>query len=166
MVGPRDVKFWTYKDGDPYTKGALTLHSLRSTINNDKIFFDILKTFHLENIRKIVTSDDFISLVNRKTNDDYTWFFKQFLNNRKSAKFVYTLKYSTEEKTILLYYKWTHADTDFKMPIDVNIDGTITRIYPSTENQTYKLPKNSQSLTVDKLSFYHSHEELKYEDYF
>jgi len=165
MVGPRNVKYWNYKDSDPYMKGALTLHSLRSSINNDQVFFDIIKSFHIENQRKIVSSQDFIDLVNRKTDKDYTWFFKQFLYNRKPAKLIYALVYSSEKKTIVLYYKWKNVDSDFKMPITVYVGGKLTRIYPTAQGQEMILPKNTQEFRVDKLRFYATIEELKFEDY-
>lgn len=165
MVGPRDVKYWTYKDSDPYVKGALTLHSLRSTINNDSIFFDILKSFHLENTRKIVTSNTFIELVNHKTEQDYTWFFNQFLYNRKPAKFNYSLVYNAQKSTIVLYYKWVNVDDNFKMPIDVYIGGKITRIYPTSQPQILNLPKNTENFSVDKLNFYTTIEEMDFEKY-
>lgn len=164
MVGPKDVKYWTYKDSDPYMKGALTLHSLRSTIDNDSLFFDIIKTFHTENRKKIVTSDTFIELVNRKTGKDYQWFFNQFLYNRKPAKLVYSLVYSSQEKAIILYYKWTQVANDFKMPVDVNFGDVSARIYPEYQLKELKLPQSAESFSVDKLSFYFSFEELKYED--
>lgn len=165
MVGPRDVKYWTYKDGDPYVKGALTLHSLRSTIDNDQIFFDILKTFHIENQRKIVTSNDFIELVNRKTGEDYNWFFKQFLHNRKPAKYIYSLVYNFEKKTIVLYHKWVNVNSDFKMPIDIYVGNKLTRVYPTAETQEIDLPKNTEEFRVDKLHFYMTIEEMKFEDF-
>jgi len=165
MVGPRDVKYWTYKDSDPYVKGSLTLHSLRSTINNDAVFFDIFKTFYNENKRKIVTSSDFIELVNRKTNDDYTWFFNQFLLNRKPAKYIYSLVYSKEKQTVVLYHKWINVADDFKMPIDVYFGSTLTRVYPTSKAQEVPLPKNTEKFNVDKLNFYATIEELKFEDF-
>jgi len=165
MVGPRDVKYWTYKDSDPYMKGALTLHSLRSTINNDKVFFDILKTFHIENSRKIVTSNDFLKLVNLKTGQNYNWFFTQFLMNRKPPKFNYSLVYNQEKKTIVLYYKWVNVNSNFKMPIDVYIGNKLTRIYPTNETKEVDLPVNTQEFAVDKLNFYMTIQEYDFEDF-
>ena len=165
MVGPKDVKYWTYKDSDPYVKGAITLHSLRSSINNDKVFFDILKSFHLNNARKIVTSKDFIELVNLKTEKNYDWFFKQFLNNRKPPKYIYSLVYNHEKQTIVLYHKWINVDADFIMPIDVYIGDKLTRVYPTAKTQEIDLPKNTEGFKVDKLNFYMTIKELKFEDF-
>ncbi|MDQ3073121.1 MAG: M1 family metallopeptidase, partial [Bacteroidota bacterium] len=93
MVGPRDVNYFNYKDSDPYMKGSLMLHSLRFTMDNDTLFKDIIKTFAIENRKKVVESQDFIDLVNRKTGEDYTWFFNQFLHNYKSPRLEYTYDY-------------------------------------------------------------------------
>ena len=38
LVGPVGRRYFDYKDGDAYVKGAWMLHSLRTTINNDSIF--------------------------------------------------------------------------------------------------------------------------------
>jgi aminopeptidase N len=164
MVGPRHVKYWNYKDGDPYTKGALTLHSLRSTIDNDSVFFDIIKSFHTENIKGIVNSDTFIELVNIKTGQNYDWFFYQFLYNRKPPKFVYSLVYSAEKKAVLLYYKWVDVGIDFRMPIDTYFGDQLTRVFPTTSIKEIALPDNVDAFKVDKLNFYFTFEELKYED--
>lgn len=164
MVGPRDVKYWTYKDSDPYMKGALTLHSLRSTIDNDSLFFDIIKSFYAENRKQIVNTDTFIELVNRKTGKDYQWFFNQFLYNRKPAKFIYSLVYSSEKKAVVLYYKWIHVADNFKMPLDVYFGNQDIRIYPEAKLKEISLPKSATSFSVDKLSFYFTFEELKYEN--
>ena len=164
MVGPKDVKYWNYKDGDPYTKGALTLHSLRSTIDNDSVFFDIIKSFHTENIKGIVNSDTFIELVNIKTGQNYDWFFYQFLYNRKPPKFVYSLVYSAEKKAVLLYYKWVDVGIDFRMPIDTYFGDQLTRVFPTTSIKEIALPDNVDAFKVDKLNFYFTFEELKYED--
>ncbi len=113
LVGPYGQRYFNYKDGDIYTKGAWTLHTLRETINDDSVFFDIIKTFATRYAYKNVTSKDFISIVNEKTGADYQWFFEQYLYNR----FVPELEYCKSNGKI--YYRWNRDFThvDFRLPV-------------------------------------------------
>ena len=48
-------------------KGAWVMHTLRSVINNDKIWFEILKEFMTENAKGFANTNDFFKKVNDKT---------------------------------------------------------------------------------------------------
>jgi len=61
-----------------YDKGAVILHMLRHEINNDSLYFRILKTYQTRFAGGVATGDDFKSVVNDVTGKDYTWFFKQW----------------------------------------------------------------------------------------
>lgn len=161
MVGPRDVNYWDYHDSDPYMKGALTLHSLRSTIGNDKVFFDILRSFYTRFTYKTVSSGDFINVVNEHTKSNYDWFFKQFLYNRKPAKLTYRIIKNKEGDDGRLIYKWTDTDSDFIMPVDVNdINGSIIRLYPTAKEKTYVI-KNLKAFSINNQAFYFTKVKMK-----
>ena len=49
-------------------KGAWVMHTLRSVINNDKIWFEILKEFAVENVKGFANTRDFFDKVEEKTN--------------------------------------------------------------------------------------------------
>jgi aminopeptidase N len=117
VVGPTGRRWFWYKDGDVYVKGAWMIHTLRTVINDDPVFFDILKSFREEYNCKTVTSQDFISWVNKKTHEDYTWFFKQYLNNRFTPILEY---YAIDNR---LYYRWTKVNDDFDMNISMQMNG-------------------------------------------
>jgi aminopeptidase N len=154
MVGPRGVNYWDYKDGDPYVKGAMMLMSLRTTIDDDKVFFDILKTFQARFRGKIVTSEDFITIVNEKTASDYHWFFTQFLYNRKPARLV--AKRIKKATTIQISYYWEDANKDFKMPVYLNDGKRLQRLNVTTTPQIYTV-KNPDEITWDNLRVYYRH---------
>jgi len=61
-----------------YNKGAMILHMLRHEINNDTTFFKILKSYQMQYAGGVATGDDFKSIVNEVTGDEYSWFFKQW----------------------------------------------------------------------------------------
>lgn len=80
VLGKRHIYDNVFRSHNIYGKGAKTLHILRTKINNDEVFFDILKTFHLRNRHKIVYTEDFIKVINEKTGDDFTQFMMDLLS--------------------------------------------------------------------------------------
>jgi aminopeptidase N len=62
-----------------YAGGAKFLHLLRKEIKNDTIFFEILKTYYQRYKKKIVLTENFLEVVNEKTQKDWTKFFKKHL---------------------------------------------------------------------------------------
>ena len=124
VVGPVGRRWFWYKDGDVYMKGTWVLHTLRSLINNDNMFFDIIKSFRVTYNMKTVSSQNFIDLVNARSGKDYLWFFKQYLYNR----FTPVLEYKVNGSKFI--YQWSHTDIDFSMPISVRINGTLYEISP------------------------------------
>ncbi len=109
LVGEKGIRYFNYKDGDIYMKGAWVLHSLRHVVANDSLFFDILHSFYMENRMKEISSESFIELVNRKTGKELNWFFNQYLHNRFTPELEYCIKDNT------LYYRWNsdYTNTDF-----------------------------------------------------
>ncbi|MEW6468081.1 MAG: M1 family metallopeptidase [Bacteroidota bacterium] len=154
LIGPMGRKYFSYKDGDVYMKGTWTLHTLRSVIADDPLFFDIIKTFHVENSMKQVTSDAFIALVNKKTGKDYSWFFKQYLSKRKAPFIEYC--YAGGK----LYYRWKNTDSDFVMPVElVTGNGKRTMIYPTAKVQAMTLPDGvSEFAFNDRIMLFGSRE--------
>ncbi|MCU0432536.1 MAG: M1 family metallopeptidase [Bacteroidia bacterium] len=111
VVGPKGIRYFNYKDSDIYVKGAWILHTLRSSINNDSLFFDIIKTFATRYYRSQISSQQFIDLVNEKTGQDYSPFFAQYLNNR----FVPEIEFFQDSENI--YYRWKKTNPDFNLSI-------------------------------------------------
>jgi len=132
VVGPRDKRFFDYKDGDVYVKGAWILHSLRNTINDDSTFFKILRTFYSNYQKRTTDSKAFIETVNATTGSDYNWFFNQYLY-KNTAPF---LEYE-QGKNGHIYYRWTDAGADFnKLKVSFELsNGKQVQVTPATEVQ-------------------------------
>jgi len=144
VVGPTNSRYFDYRNSDCYQKGAWVLHSLRTLINDDKVFFDILKTFYDRYKLKTTCSKDFISVVNEKTNEDYTWFFDQFLYRREAPVFEYF--WVGED----FYYRWTQVGDNFKMPVNIMLDNIVTKnLTPTTNIQKASISKS----TYKEISF-------------
>ncbi|MFD1551768.1 M1 family peptidase [Putridiphycobacter roseus] len=126
------------KNSDVYNKGAWILHSLRTQINQDSIFFDILQTFSENNKYKIVDSDDFIHLVNEKTKDNYNWFFNHYLYNNEAP----SLSYYISDQGIL-HYKWSNTLPEFnQLKLGLTTQNKEYTITPTHKVQQFTLPKS------------------------
>ncbi len=136
LVGPRGRRYFDYHDSDVYVKGAWTLHTLRNTIGDDELFFNILNTFYEEYKLKVTNSAEFIEVVNRLTGEDYNWLFDQYLYKHKVPFLEY--EYTDEGK---FYYRWAEVAKEFnKLPVRIDFPGVngITTLYPTTEIQVFE----------------------------
>jgi aminopeptidase N len=147
MVGPVNQRYFDYKDSDVYMKGAWTLHSLRGVINDDTVFFRILRTFYEEKKLKLTTSAEFIKTVNRISGSDYSWFFNQYLYQSKVPFLEYIVKDN------VLYYRWKDANPDFnRLPVSVRHGNEHFIIVPSAEIKKFTLPLHSDGeLSFDNM---------------
>ncbi len=79
LVGKYHVNSDVLSTGNIYMNGVIFLDKLREKIDNDAVFFDILKSFQNRYRKKVVCTQDFINMVNEKTGVDYGAFFKKEL---------------------------------------------------------------------------------------
>lgn len=142
VVGPSDRRYFDYHDSDAYVKGAWILHSLRNHIQDDSLFFSILRIFYEENKLKVTDSRTFIATVNRLTGEDYSWFFDQYLYHNKAPVLEY--QYLPEG---ILYYRWTEVEDGFnKMGVPLQFSGSDFRyeVYPDKKVQVFVLPEGKR----------------------
>ncbi|MEE8437310.1 MAG: M1 family metallopeptidase [Candidatus Neomarinimicrobiota bacterium] len=87
IVGPENENYWAF--GDSYNKGAWIMHTLRTVIDNDDLWFNILKSFAVNNRRSHVKTEHFRDLVNTSTGIDFTLFFDQYFYKSEIPTFEY-----------------------------------------------------------------------------
>lgn len=135
VVGPRDRRFFDYRDSDVYFKGAWILHSFRKTLGDDSLFFSIIREFYARNKGLTTDSRAFMDLVNEKTGKEFDWFFQQYLYDRRIPILAYHL---TDDG--ILYYRWEATGPDFsKMPARIWLDRTLVEIQPAAQIQRLDL---------------------------
>ena len=142
IVGYENENHWSLH-GDTYMKSAWIMHTLRSVIDDDKIWFEILKEFMTENAKGFVNTRDFFNKVNEKTNSNYWYFAQQYLYTPNQP----ILKYYQKEQEF--YYKWDNVNDNFVMPIDLLVNGKKKRVYPKGEYQKFYIKKHSQIEAMD-----------------
>ncbi len=142
MVENYGVNENSFASNDIYTKGATLLHCLRCTINNDSLFFSILKNFCVTNKFKQISSSDFINYVDKQTGESYDAFFDKYLHDNRLP--VLTYSYHKEGDDIVFTYKWEQVEEGFKMPFALSLDNdNAIRLEGTTSDQTIRLKNTS-----------------------
>ena len=112
------------------------MHTLRHVIDSDEIWFNILKSFAVDNAKGHVSTEDFLNYVIHHTGYNYQIIFYQYFYTHKPP----TLEYYQDGTQF--FYRWD-AVSGFNMPIDVNVNGVERRIVPT---------KNVQEIEISELS--------------
>jgi aminopeptidase N len=136
MIGTYNVQH--EGSGDMYDKGQLVLNTLRSVIDNDDVWFSILRGIQDTFKYQTINAEDLFNFINRKTGKDYTYFFNQYWRNPK----IPTLELGVREKgdSVSLNYRWKADVKDFHMPIKVTTSkNRYEFIYPTTTRQSMTL---------------------------
>lgn len=132
LVQHRDVNENTFASNDVYNKGAMMLHCLRCCMNDDSLFFRLLREFASLYRYKVVTSDDFIAFVNRYTSLDYTPFFRKFLYDTRLPILAY--RFRLDSGNLVINYRWTGVDVGFFMPVGIETSqGEAVRLEATTD---------------------------------
>jgi aminopeptidase N len=142
MVQNRDVNENTFAGNDVYNKGAMLLHCLRCTINNDSLFFAILHDFCISNRYKTVNTNDFVAFVNRYTASDYTAFFNIYLYDTRLPVLDYT--FTNDLGDLVMKYRWTGVEEGFIMPFGIATSNKESlRLVADTSWKEVRIPQTA-----------------------
>ncbi len=113
--------------GDMYDKGQLALNTLRSVIDNDSLWFSILRGLQNRFEYQTITAEDVFGFVNEKTGKDYNYFFNQYLKFPKIPQLEVNLIYKAD--TVTASYRWNADVQDFRMPVRVTTARGKVRVH-------------------------------------
>ncbi len=155
ILGDMHVNYNEWKEADMYYKGSWMLHSIRHTINNDSIWFTILKAAYQQFKYKNVSSNDIIEFMDSNTSYNIKPIFKQYLTKTEIPVLVIKKRYTKEG--INLNYKWANTVDHFNMPVIVNLNEIqLVTLYPTTRRQKIVLPAgNGDRIYFDTDLFYY-----------
>ncbi|MCU0444357.1 MAG: M1 family metallopeptidase [Microscillaceae bacterium] len=132
---------------DIYPKGAVMLHTLRNVINDDKIWFEILKGLNVDFRHQTVDTQQIIAYINQKTGQDLSYFFRQYLYHPLPPR----LQYRKVGKNWTV--RWQAETPNFKMPIEIAVGkDKFKRFEVSPEWKT--LPINVSEFKINDKAFY------------
>jgi len=142
MVENRDVNENSFAGNDIYTKGAMMLHCLRCTIDNDSLFFKLIRDFYSQNSYKVVDTDSFIKFINKGTKENYNPFFKKYLYETGLPVLEYS--FANDSCDLVLTYKWTGVEEGFMMPFGIETNGKEAFRLVGTTNEQRTVLKNTE----------------------
>ena len=133
-----------------YSKGAVLLNMVRTIINNDDKWRDILRGLNKTFYHQTVTYDDIIGYINTQSGMDLSPVFDQYLRHAKLA----TLQVSWQNGKP--YFKWIADAKGFNMPVRVRIKGGEYQfIQPTTTAQTIDIKgATKDNLEADTFNYY------------
>lgn len=140
--------------GDMYDKGQLVLNTLRQVINNDSLWWSIVKSIAQRFKYTSIDAEDIFRLVNEKTKSDYTYFFEQYFKSTKPPRLEAAL--TKKGAAVELRHRWVADVEDFRMPVKITAGaGEYAFIHPTTSWQTTRLDKlNPLEFRVAEEQFY------------
>jgi len=152
ILGKTDVN--DFRLGDVYSKGLLMLHTLRNLIDNDSLWFDLLRGIQNQFAFQTITTNDLVNYINEKTRTDYTYFFEQYLT--KASIPTLEILFKREGNVTRVKYRWSTEVEKFDMPVKVTTDKNIyTFIYPTKDWKDLELQNmTANDFKVDTDNFY------------
>jgi len=138
IIGPYNVN--KEGSGDMYNKGQLVLNTLRDVINNDPLWFSILKGIQRKFYHQTVTAEDIIGYFNQKSGRNLDYFFDQYLRTPNPPELEAIV--SQKGDTTVVKYKWNADIAEFRMPIKITTSKNhFEFITPTTSWQRLVLKK-------------------------
>lgn len=134
--------------GDMYFKGANLLNTIRSIYDNDELWWKTLKDYTETYKHQIIDTETTENFFNEATGVDLQPIFDQYLRHSDLPKLQFRKK---EGKT---QARWIADVEDFKMPVDIFIDGKEVRITPTDEWGDLKENIALNKIEVNDLEFY------------
>jgi len=124
--------------GDMYHKASVMLHTIRTLIDDDELWFLILREILDKYQYQTIDASEIIDFIIQRTSKDLTIFFSQYLNNSEIPEFQYQL--IREGRNTSIKYRW-EAIKGFDMPLLVNSGNDDFWIYPNNNWKEMSLGK-------------------------
>lgn len=136
---------------DMYNKGMVFHHMLRTTIDDDELWRDILRGLNKVFYHKTVDYSDIVNYVNTKTEKDLAPIFDQFIQHKSLP--ILEFFFDGNEN---VYCRWIADVPTFDMPIRIRTKGGEYQfIHPTTDYTKLKLSGlTKESLEIDTFNYY------------
>jgi aminopeptidase N len=152
IIGPYGVN--EEGSGDMYPKGAQFLHTLRSVINNDELWWSIIYDLQVTYKHKNLNTEDVLNFMNNKAGQNLNKLFDQYLKYPAIPELDW--KSRIENGNLIIEYNWLTDVKDFEMPIEITVHGKTERLLVKNEKQTLIYTKSTiEDVLPDKTNFYY-----------
>jgi aminopeptidase N len=148
IIGPYGVN--REGSGDMYDKGANLLNMVRTIINDDAKWRNILRGLGQQFYHQTVTGEQIIGYINQQSGQNLTPVFDQYL--RHSTLPVLEFRFENGKT----FCRWVANVSEFAMPVRVRTrGGEYQFISPTTKFEPVALPGlTRENLEVDTFNYY------------
>jgi aminopeptidase N len=135
---------------DMYSKGAVVLNMVRTIINDDDKWRNILRGLNKTFYHQTVTYDDIVNYISNQSGTNLLPVFDQYLRHKDLP----TLQFTWQDGKP--YCKWIADIKDFNMPVRVRVKGRQYKfITPSTTLKEIDLPgATKDNIEADTFNYY------------
>lgn len=142
IIGPYHVN--QRGSGDMYYKGGNMLHTLRTWLDDDALWREILRGMQKEFYHQTVTTNQIETYMEEKTGLPLNAFFNQYLRDVR----IPVLEYEIKGKKVK--YRYGEVVEGFSMPLQVMINGKLETLRPTNDWQTFQGDKAVRTFVVDE----------------
>lgn len=137
--------------GDMYNKGGVMLHMLRTILDDDPKWRNILRGLNSTFYHKQVNYGDIVDYINGATRHDFSKFFEQYVQHRSLP--LLDVKFGNDGK---VYVRWISEVDNFEMPVHIGIKGNKKKLYPiKNRYQSIEIKGLTKAnLDVDTYNYY------------
>ncbi len=128
--------------GDMYPKGGIMLNMIRTIINNDEKWREILRGLNLTFYHQTVTTEDIVGYINKQSRLNLTPVFDQYLRYKN----IPTLEFRFQDKQLLA--RWISDVNGFTMPVKIRVKGGEYQFFNLSTSFS---PVNLASATKDNI---------------
>ncbi len=142
IVGPYGVN----KEGseDMYAKGAVILNMIRTIINDDEKWRQILRGLNKNFYHQTVTYNDITGYISKESGIDLSAVFDQYL---RTASLPVLNIYQSNGK---IYCMWTGCVPNFNMPVRIRVKGGEYKFFtPTSSNHNGPVSSRSRPAEID-----------------
>jgi aminopeptidase N len=154
LVGIYNVNHIHYDIGDMYSKGCLMLHTFRSCMDNDSLFFDLLRAIQRHFKYQTLATNQLVDFMCEYLHKDIRPFFNLYLKTTKIPVLLY--RFSGQGKQLKVECKWLSDDPKFFMPVKLgSLQKGLKLTELGTDWKSISLPDiKEKQFIIDKENFY------------
>jgi hypothetical protein len=137
IIGRYDVN--DFHLGDMYPKGGRMLQTMRRVMDNDSLWFDLLRSIQQQFKYQTITTQDIESFISKKTGRNWQSFFDQYLRHTALPELV--LQFKKNGEVLEVQYKWKADVAGFEMPVKVTVaNNRFAFVYPTSKWKKLRIP--------------------------
>jgi aminopeptidase N len=149
MQGPKHQNYHGWKDNDIYYKGSWVLQTLRYSVNNDSLWFLMLRELSAKFRHQLISTDDIVQFICKRLPSINTAVLNQYLNYSNLPVLSATIISSKGKQW--LQYEWLADVKNFSLNLPIHSAAGTVFLKPGTGKKRIKVPKGFTIEDVKKL---------------